>query len=381
MSDTQSYLRDTSARALKPALTLGQGLPTKIKVKIGDEDTEIPVSYWRGDAIACGKYRHPTTGQILEVDEKRIDAWVEKFNAMRAADRKVPTPTTHFGDDANDNVGEVIQMQRNGDRLNLVKMVKGQRGAEVAAANSCSIKIDPDYVDEFGNHWGEAIVHSAFTPHPVVSGMGSFVPFAASRDRQTETPIYYLSAEKGDPEMDLKALREALGAAADVPDDKLPELAVQRLNALTTENATAISRAEQAETKVTTLSRAPAAPDPEVLRDRMELSRSKIDLAVERGDMPPFIADKLKGKVGDAAKPSVFMLSRSDDLGDRPVDFVLSLFDGAKLNPKPGSQTGVQTLSREEPGAVAEKPPTQEQVNATLARTETGRRYLASLNK
>jgi hypothetical protein len=97
---------------------------------------------------------------------------------------------------------------------------------------------------------------------------------------------------------------------------------------------------------------------------------------VERGDMPPFIADKLKGKVGDAAKPSVFMLSRSDDLGDRPVDFVLSLFDGAKLNPKTGSVTGVQVLSREIPGDDTEKPPTKEQIDAHLAKTALGRRAL-----
>lgn len=341
-----------SAPAPMPALTLGQGLPTKIKVKIGDEEKEIPVSYWQGDAIACGNYVHPVTGQKLAVDEKRLDAWVEKFNAMRAANRKIPTPTTHFGDDARDNVGEVIGMQRVGDRLKLMKMVKGERGAEIAAANSCSVKIDPDFVDEFGHHWGEAIVHSAFTPHPVVSGMGSFVPFAASRDRQAETPVFYLSADERNPDMDFKQLREALGAAADVPDDKL----LDKVKELKTAAATNLSRAEEAERKVTTLSREPATPaavDPEILRDRNDAKRERIEIAMSRGDLPKVVADKLLAAL-PADKPNAFMLSRSAGQEQTPVDFILGLFKDSQLGVAAGSTTAVQSgtvLSREVPGA------------------------------
>jgi hypothetical protein len=369
-----------SLPAAKPVLTLGQGYPTHIKNKVGDVEQSIPVSYWRKDAIALERYKHPTTNAALDVTPAAADEWVRNFHAMKAAGIRIPAPAGH-SDDPRDNMGWVEDVALKDGRISLLVQAVGEDGALVASRNECSLKIDPNYIDEKGKKWGSCIVHAAFTPKPVITGMGSFVPFAASRDRQTETPIYYLSAEKGDPEMDLKALREALGAAADVPDDKLPDLAVQRLTALKTDAQTALSRATTAETRVTELSRTPAAPDPEILRDRMELSRSKIDLAVERGDMPPFIADKLKGKVGDAAKPSVFMLSRSDDLGDRPVDFVLSLFDGAKLNPKTGSVTGVQVLSRDIPGDDTEKPPTKEQIDAHLAQTATGRRYLASQKK
>lgn len=342
--------------ALTPALTLGQGYPTSRKVKVGDAEKEFPVAYFWKDVIPAGEFEDNKTGRRLSVPGKRLDGWVEKFHAMRAAGIEIPAPKDHSAK-ADDNLGFVLDAKRNGDRLSLLYQVIGEDGALVALRNRASVCIDPDYVDETGKHWGDAIIHSAFTPTPVITGMGEFVPFAASRDRQAETPIYYLSAEQGDPPMDLKALREALGAAADVPDEKLPDLAAQRLTALRTESTTALSRATAAEAKVSeldakvvTLSRTPAAPDPEALRDRADLTVGRIDLAVSRGDLPPFIATKLKEKVNAGGKPNAFMLSRADDLGDRPVDFVLALFDGAKLNPPAGSKSGTQLLSREIPG-------------------------------
>jgi hypothetical protein len=352
------YLSAADLGDSRLALTLGQGLPTSIKVKVGTAEKEFPVSYWRKPAIKCGKYVHPTTGQTLDVDAKRIDGWVDKFNQMRVAKREIPAPATH-SDDPRDNLGYVIGAEREGDELSLTYQVIGEDGAVVAARNSCSICIDPDYRDESGKSWGEAIVHSAFTPKPVISGMGSFVPFAASRGAQAATPIYYLSTDTGGPMLDPKSLREALGAPVEIPDDKLIEHAkgvAAKVKTAEADKTAALSRATAAETKVTelegkvtNLSRAPAAPDPEILRDRRELSIGKIELSVQRGDMPPFIADKLKKMVGESAKPNAFMLSRSDDMGDRPVDAILAMFDGAKLAPKLGTQTPVQ-LSRAVPG-------------------------------
>lgn len=170
--------------------------------------------------------------------------------------------------------------------------------------------------------------------------------------------------------MDYKILREALGVAADVPDDKL----IDQVKTLKTSAATALSRATAAEAKVTelgaqvvTLSRTPTPPDPEILRDRMELSVGKINLAVAQGELLPVIADRFKEKLGTVTAPSVFMLSRSADMGDRPVDFFLSLFKGLKLAPATGSQTGVQLLSRETPGGEQDKPVDPAEIAARVA--------------
>jgi hypothetical protein len=363
------YLSLPTPTDLKPAVTLGQGYPTHLKVKVGNEDRQVPVAYFWKDTIQAGDYVHPATNQKLNVDAGRIDGWVDKFHQMRAAGIEIPTPTDH-SHQAKDNLGFVVDAKRNGDRLSLLHQVIGEDAAMTALRNRCSLCIEPDYVDEKGRKWGDVFTHSAFTPVPVVSGMGSFVPFAASRDRQTETPIFYLSADERNPDMDFKQLREALGATADVPDDQL----LTKVKELKTSAATALSRATAAETKVTeldakviTLSRTPTPPDPEALRDRMELSIGKIDLAIAKGDLTPAIADKLKAKVGTLAAPNAFMLSRSADLGDRPVDFLLSLFEGAQLAPRTGSQTGLQLLSRETPGGETDKPVNQEDIKARAA--------------
>jgi hypothetical protein len=102
--------------------------------------------------------------------------------------------------------------------------------------------------------------------------------------------------------------------------------------------------------RIVSLSRTPPEPDPEALRDRADLTVGRIDLAVARGDLPPAIADKLKRAVVADGKPNAFLLSRSDAIGARPVEYVLSLFDGAKLNPPLGSQV-VFPASRTVPGA------------------------------
>jgi len=352
---TKYYLSTSAHADLKPAVTLGQGYPTHLKVKVGTQEREVPVAYFWKDSIQAGQYVHPGTKQKLSVDEKRIDGWVDKFHQMRAAGIEIPTPTDHSAK-AEDNLGFVVDAKRNGSRLSLLHQVIGEDAAMTALRNRCSLCIEPDYVDEKGRKWGDAFTHSAFTPVPVVSGMGSFVPFAASRDQQTETPIFYLSADSGGPEMDYKILREALGVAADVPDDKL----IDQVKVLKATAATNLSRAETAEgkvkdldAKVINLSRAPAQPDPEILRDRNESKREKIEIAMSRGDLPKLVADKLLAAL-PADKPSAFMLSRADELQATPVDYILSLFKDSQLGVATGSQTGVQSgvlLSRQVPGA------------------------------
>jgi hypothetical protein len=377
LSDAPYYLSTADAVTdLRPALTLGQGYPTTLKVRVGDADKDVPVAYFWKDAISAGEYVHPATKQKLKVDSVRIDGWVDRFHKMRAAGIEVPTPTDHSSR-AEDNIGFVVDARRNGDRLSLLHQVIGEDAALTALRNRCSLCIEPDYRDEKGRQWGDVFTHSAFTPVPVVSGMGSFVPFAASRDRQTETPIFYLSADERIPDMEFKQLREALGATADVPDDKL----LDKVRELTSQTATNLSRATAAEAKVTelegkvvTLSRTPATPDPEILRDRNDSKREKVEIAMSRGDLPKVIADKLIAKL-PADKPSAFMLSRSDDLDGTPVDFILGLFKDSKLGVAVGSQTGEQhLLSREVPGAVtnADKPMSDERRKALLSMTPDG---------
>ena len=152
--------------------------------------------------------------------------------------------------------------------------------------------------------------------------------------------------------MDLKELRKALGLADSIPDADVITTA--------TERATAAKAAEDAkaaaEAKALNLSRdldtarneltrrpAPRTPqDKEALHDRSELTLSRIDLMVDRGDIPEVLGKKLRASVkNEAGEPNEFMLSRADGLDKRPIDWVMSLFDGAKLGIECNRKVGV----------------------------------------
>lgn len=170
-------------------------LPTHRTVKVGGRRTRQPVAYFWKDVIGAGSFIHPVTGQRFRVTPGRIDAWVRRYQRMRRAGIEVPTPVDH-SDRAEDNRGFVVGARRVGDRLQLLHQVVGHDGVKLAMRNRCSVYIDPNFVDERGREWGEVIAHSAYTPKPVISGQGEFVPFAASRaagaGRSRKVPVFYL---------------------------------------------------------------------------------------------------------------------------------------------------------------------------------------------
>lgn len=132
----------------------------------------------------------------------------------------------------------------------------------------------------------------------------------------------------------------AAAALADPPPDKTAEVAALSADKTRLEGELAAEKS-----KVLSLSaNAPKQPDPEILRDRADIYASRIDLMTERGDMPKFVADKLKAKVAPTA---VLMLSASADFDNkRPIDFVLSLFDGAKLGIQAGNPVNRSTVAQ-----------------------------------
>lgn len=124
-----------------------------------------------------------------------MDAWVRKFRAMRRSGLEITTPVDH-SDRAADNIGFVLDMKRRGKRLEVVQQAIGEDACRIALRNRCSLLIDPNVVDERGRRWGEAVVHNAYTPKPVVSGQGEFIPLAASRAAVRGVPVLVLSKTK-----------------------------------------------------------------------------------------------------------------------------------------------------------------------------------------
>lgn len=344
-----------------------EGFPTEIDVKVGNENKKFPVAYFEKDVIETGDYEHPITKRKFSVDERRIDNWVNKFNQMKAAGAEVHCPVDH-SDKAEDNKGFVVKMRRDGKKLKSTLQVIGDDGALLALRNRCSMQFWPMYTDEKGRKWQDAIEHVAFTPIPVISGQGPFVPIAASRGQQS-VPVYYLSASKGS-EMDLKPLREFIGAKPEETDEKVLELALSKLNdgkKAVDDLATTKTALTAAEAQVTQLSRQPTAPDPEILADRASNYHEKIEIAVAKGEMTKAFGTKIAGIVKDGDKPNAFMLSRQPALKDtRPIDFILDLFKGEKFGIAVGEVTPIQ-LTREVPGGKKEEPITPERKREVAA--------------
>jgi signal peptide peptidase SppA len=169
----------------------------------------------------------------------------------------------------------------------------------------------------------------------------------------------FLSAAPNDERrvrMDLLTqIRELFGAA-----EMTEEQAIAKVRSMKNDLGTAQAAAKDARDEQQRLSvengqlkaEKPKPADPEALKDRADLVSGRIDLAVEKHDLTPAIATKLKGAVLKDGKPNAFMLSTSAELGARPIDFILGMFDGAQLAPATGSQTPSQ-IDRVTPGANA----------------------------
>jgi hypothetical protein len=130
-----------------------------------------PCVYLKKDLIHCGHYTHPAKGFNVPVD------------------RKVPINLDH-SDRAADCVGYVVEMSRTDDALHALCQFIGADAAEVAARNYASVGIDPAYTDGQERDYGDAIVHVALTPVPIVPDQA---PFALAATSST-APIAALAA-------------------------------------------------------------------------------------------------------------------------------------------------------------------------------------------
>ena len=371
-----------------------------------------PVHYRKKEVMRSGTYRHPSKGWELSVDRARMDKWIRNFKTLgETVGYKPFVPTKHKDYDSRDNRGFVIALEREGDSLYAVQQLIGDDALRDSARNDQSVCIRSDFIARDGTVYDEVLEHVAFCPDPVATGLGGFVALSASASGgpQDIAPVYVMAADRSTAmpftAEQLTKIR-TLPGAKDVTEEKafdvLIGLATPKQDVVTMSRAdrekldsdlAALKREkETAEGKVAELSRSagqksPAPPDPEVLRDRADLTADKINVAVAKGEMPQAFATKLLEKVSPGGKPNAFMLSRADELGDRPVDFILSMFRGEKFGVRTGEHTGQQggtvEFARTPPGGTKE--PTPEEIDAAvkaeLAQTGLGRRALAAQAK
>ncbi|HEX8323092.1 MAG TPA: hypothetical protein VF595_04185 [Tepidisphaeraceae bacterium] len=151
----------------RPAVTLAQGLPDKI--------SGLPMHYRWCDAGYVGNWKHPATGQPVDITPKRIDTWVGKVKLCRSRGMNLPVCLDHNYKDSRATVGEIFDARRSGDRLDLLLGFKGDDALTVGQRNYLSVGISPNLKDSRGNALGDAIHHVAVTPCPVIHGQQGFL--------------------------------------------------------------------------------------------------------------------------------------------------------------------------------------------------------------
>lgn len=327
---------------LKAAVIMGQGRVSEINGQ--------PVKYFWADGIRTGDYTHPTKGFSLSVDRKRMDGWVENFRRMQANSVDVHACADH-SEKARDSLGYVVDMKRDGDTLKVLHQLIGEDAIRMASRNKISLGIHPKFKDGRGVSYGDSIIHSALTPVPVVPSRDGLI--AASRGQQDKEPVILTLAASRSTAMPFSATQldeiRKLPGAGEISEDGAAEWLLSYAAQAGANCVTLSAERDTLQSQIVTLSRDDDAPavDPEIIADRAELYRGKIELSVARGEMPATIAKKLMPMVRKES-PSVVMLSRNDE-GHRPLDLILDLFTGEKLNPVGPQKTGIQTLSRMTP--------------------------------
>lgn len=334
------YLHATEAEA-RPALTLGQGYPTSVN--------SLPAYYFWRPVIADGEYTHPTKGFRLAVDAARRKGWEANFRKMSDAGEKVPVVKDHADDKSDAMLGYVVDVRQNGAWLEELHQYLGDDARDVALRNQISVGIDPAYVTGKGIKLGDCIVHSATTPRPVVPGQGQAVPFAAARG---SGDILELSVRPTkEIEMDLTALRKAIGAADTVTDADVISQASAKIGTIPTIEAAKATAETSLATAQLQLSRAskPADDDPfpeAVAKSSVALGCREIELMAREGSISGEQATAAKALLGTADKPNTLMLSREG--ANHPFEGWLKVLALGKngVNTTGEQQTGVQELVR-----------------------------------
>jgi hypothetical protein len=354
--------------------------PTNIKVKVGDQEKTIPVTYVEKEVLAVGSYVHPKNGKSFKFGLEDLERYSDTVNAMVAAGIEIPTPVDHNNHEAKprneffvsaaDNLGFVVQSRVEDDKLVLVQAVVGEDAVHTALRNKCSVYIKP-FKDSKGRDWGDAIVHSAYTPKPVVSGLRPFS--AAGLSREPEEAVLELSreeetsmkltpeqrtamiqfmvmlaikdfkkdeAEKLDDEKLMKLYVDSTSAVKELPK---PEPAKPDLTKVTVEDLPAESPAAK---HILALSREEEAPTPRELKAMRISAESQIDNLVTKGIATVAQGELMKSSI---KADTSLLLSAEDADAQAPYEFAMKVLEaGTDRKPKKDVKLGRETPDGEE---------------------------------
>lgn len=263
------------------------------------------------DVARVGEWEHPATGQTVTFSRTDLEEIAENTNRwITALQKGVRGPRFHDGvhitrkpPKADDNLAEWLSFRVDGDRLVGLVEPGDDEVADLLGGRMryCSMCVVPVEKDSHGNEFRNVIEHVAFTPEPVIEGLGNFVALSHDRANGGPMPLFTL---KETPPM-LKKIIAALALSADTTEEAAIA-AVEKLKATPApapaapaQDVVALStRAAAAESQVTALSAKVAALETErSARETAECEAACVEvkaLAASAGRPEAFGADREK---------------------------------------------------------------------------------------
>jgi hypothetical protein len=306
--------------------------------------------------IHSGNYVHPGKGFSLAVDRDRLQRWADTGQQLLAAGVAIPINCDH-SDAARDVVGYVKEFKLDGDRLLGLCQFIGDDAALMAARNLVSVGIDPDFIDGQARQWGEAIVHLALTPVPVVPDQDQFVQMPNAEDQMPNEEDGTLSCTAEQ----LRTLRQLIGE--DVGTEDCVSRIIERLQS-GAENGSEDSPAVDLQAELAAAreeifhlsARVPPVLPAEAEAAIAESATAKFDAGVSQGILSPGARDQLVAMLvrGGDGRANIITLSRASNPGGNHC-LAMAIAD-VLMDNEPislGERTGLQAMARQVPGEEA----------------------------
>lgn len=290
-------------------LTEPGGLFLAIGDKMRDSPSAPPRQKFRKCLIRTGDFHKESEDLSFTVTAAMLENWAAQFHRMKANGVDVPIPDGHdYSGRAANNRGYVRDMfvepdESGGQKLIGICEMIGEDAILAANRSDVSIFSDAQFVDGNGVVYNQPILHCALCTDPVITGLGAFVPIAASRKRQNT-----------ENKMDFSKLKEAFGIDKELTADNAEEVLLECARSMKESLKQAKDSANKAGDLESKLSAAQSAidelksakgegekePDSQLVELSRENRQAKLDALVESGRITPAVKDKLvKAFIGD----------------------------------------------------------------------------------
>jgi hypothetical protein len=329
----------------KDAVVMGQGLPME---KDGNR-----IAYKWKESLPLGQYRDKD-GKPFEVTPQRVETLVRNFNRAKAKGFTPPIIDQHEKRGAA-SYGFIVDARKGSNgSLELLHQFVGDDAILASARNKTSICTVGDVTDETGESFSELIDHQALIPDPQLNNLSDFTPALAASRGQSQQPVVYLALAASEQEspMDISKLRDALGAAKELPDADVIAQAAQKLaeakpalELSRTQGTTIATLTQERDAAKLELSRAKQEPvvDERLAERDAKVTEREFETLFKSGRMTVPQLELCKQHIRENGKPNVLMLSRSVAAdGSTALDFAKKLLELNKG--MTGTVTGGQVL-------------------------------------